>query len=204
MFNQKTLGSPAEKWAATLFILPEKGTFIIDKDFSSTVNVDTNTEINAAEGSIYFPVDKLEVISLSKKESIFSLWAVEPSYSNIEGTIWFGGVLPTPGFKGSEGKILTITFKPIKEGKADIKFKEGLVLANDGNGTDILKEIKSASFILIGPAASDLNDDTYINDQDLSILLANVGILRNPKADINKDGQVDTVDLSILLFHLKK
>jgi len=166
------------------------------------VNVDTNREINAAEGNIYFPTDKLKVVGVSQEESIFSLWAVEPSYSNIEGTIWFGGVLPTPGFKGSEGKILTITFKPIKEGKADIRFEEGLVLANDGNGTDIPKELKSASFILIGPAASDLNDDTYINDQDLSILLANVGIPKNPKADINKDGQVDTVDLSILLFNL--
>lgn len=201
MLDQNMPESHAEEWKATLFILPEEETFIIDEDFSVTVNVNTNIEVNAVEGKIYFPVDKLEVIGLSKEESIFELWVVEPFYSNSDGTIRFAGGLPTPGFEGSEGKILTITFRPKKEGRADIKFEEGLVLANDGKGTDILKELKDASFTLIGPNNSDLNNDTYVNICDLSILLANWDVPENPKADINKDGKVDIADLSILIFY---
>ncbi len=200
--NQKRLENRREEGKAKLFILPEEGTFIVDEDFIATVNVDTNREINAAGVKIYFPVYKLEIVSLSKKESIFELWAVEPSYSNTDGTIWFSGGLPSPGFKGSRGKILTITFKAIKEGRANIRFGEGLVLANDGRGTDILKELKSASYALIGPTSSDLNDDGYIDTSDLDILLSNWGIPENSKADINKDGQVDIVDFSILLLNL--
>ena len=200
--NENRLESSAEKWKATLFILPKEGTFALDEDFQATVNVDTNMEINAASGEIYFPVDELEVIDLSKEESIFSLWVIEPSYSNIDGTIQFVGVLPTPGFKGKEGKILTITFKAKKEGKAEIKFEEGLVLANDGRGTDILKERKGASYELISPIPSDLNSDGDINLADLSILLSNWGIPENPQADINKDSKVDIADFSIFFFYL--
>ena len=202
MFNQKTLENPEEEWRAKLFIRPEEKTFIIDEDFQATVNVETNMEINTAGIKIHFPMDKLEVIDLSKEESIFELWVQEPTYSNIDGTIEFSGGLPTPGFKGNQGKILTITFRAKKEGRADIKFEEGLVLANDGEGTDILKEMKGASFTLIGLGASDLNNDTYINIYDLSILLTNWGIPKNPKADINQDGQVGIADFSILLFNL--
>lgn len=199
VFNSHLTKNSQEDWKATLFILPDKGTFIIDEEFSVTVNVDTNMEINAASGKIYFPVEELEVIGLSKEESIFSLWTAEPSYSNSDGTIQFGGGLPTPGFKGSEGKILTITFKTKEEGEVDVEFEEGLVLADDGKGTNILKEKKGASYALISSISSDLNSDGLVNLYDISILLSNWSTLKNPKADINKDGKVDIADFSILL-----
>lgn len=204
VLNSKPTKNPQKDWEATLFILPEKGTFIIDEEFTATVNVDTNMEINAAGGKIYFPVEQLEVVSLFKANSIFTLWTVEPSYSNDEGTIQFGGGLPTPGFKGSEGNILTITFRVEKEGEAEIEIEEGLVLADDGKGTDILKVQKGASYALISSISSDFNSDGLVNLYDISILLSNWGTPKNPKADINKDGKVDIADFSILLSNFGK
>lgn len=204
VFNSKPTKNPQEDWEAILFMLPEKGTFIIDEEFTATVNVDTNMEINAVSGKIYFPVDELEVIGLSKEGSIFTLWTVEPLYSNEDGTIQFAGGLPTPGFKGSEGEILTITFKTKQEGEANVEFEEGLVLADDGKGTDILKEKKDASYALISSISSDLNTDGSVNLYDLSILLSNWGTLKNPRADINKNGKVDIADFSILLSNFGK
>lgn len=47
----------------------------------------------------------------------------------------------------------------------------------------------------------DLNGDGKVDIIDLSILLYNWGVPKNPKADFNGDGIVDLVDFSIMLFY---
>lgn len=203
-FSKNKPKNPREESQAMLFILPEQGTFILDEVFQITLNVSADAEINAASGKLCFPPDELKVIDISEEESILKFWIIEPFYSNDDGIIQFIGSLPSPGFKGEQGKILTITFKAIKEGKANIEIEEGLVLANDERGTNILKELKGASFAILGLTAADLNNDNYINNKDLDILLANWGIAENSRADINKDGEVNMADFSILLFNLEQ
>ena len=66
--------------------------------------------MNAASGVISFPADKLEVVSLSKTGSVFTLWVQEPSFSNSAGTINFEGIVLNPGFIGAAGKTPTIKF----------------------------------------------------------------------------------------------
>lgn len=187
---------------AELFLQPDKGKFVLDKDFPVRVKLTTNTAINASEAEIYFPADKLEATSISFEGSIFSLWVVEPVCSNIDGTIQFSGILPNPGFQGEKGEILTITFRPKEKGEAQVNFGQALVLANDGKGTNILQESKGASFILEERKIYDLNSDGKINIYDLSILVANWGTPQNPQADLNHDGQVNLTDFSILIFKL--
>jgi hypothetical protein len=83
----------------------------------------------------------LEVVSISKTESIFTLWAEEPSFSNKAGTVNFEGIILNPGFKGSNGKLLTITFRAKTEGQANLSFSSGSVFANDGTGANILSDL---------------------------------------------------------------
>jgi len=111
--------------------------------------------MNAASGVISFPSDKLEVTSLSKTGSIFSLWVQEPTFSNTAGTVNFEGIVLNPGFIGSSGKAITITFRAKAAGNAPLTFSSGAVLANDGQGTNILASLGNASFSLgiAGPAA---------------------------------------------------
>lgn len=131
--------------AATLGISPSSGTFPVGKTFSVSVYASSNDSYNAAAGKISFPDDKLDVVSISKSGSIISLWAQEPSHDS--GSVNFEGIIMNPGHTGS-GKILSITFKVKSAGTANLSFQSASVLANDGNGTEILSGSGSAIFVL--------------------------------------------------------
>jgi len=136
--------------AATLYFSPSSGNFTEGNIF--TVNLMTNTQgeaINNTEAVINFPSDLLELTSVSKFGSIFSLWVLEPNFSNAAGRISFNGGAPTPGYNGSNGKIITMVFKAKKAGQASLVSTSAAVRANDGYGTDVLKNNPQASFILI-------------------------------------------------------
>ena len=140
---------PGVASAATLYFSPSSGEYTIGKTFSVSVYVSSSDQsINAASGVISFPKEKLEVISLSKVGSVFNLWVQEPSFSNSNGTINFEGIVLNPGFTGASGKILTLTFRVKSAGSALINFSSGSVLANDGQGTNILTNLGSAQFSL--------------------------------------------------------
>jgi hypothetical protein len=138
LFPATTLG--ADDNGATLFLLPGNYSYFVGEVFSVSVKLDTGgRSINAAESLIEFPSEKLEVKEISTENSIFDIWPREPFYSNEEGFISFGGGLPTPGFNGSSGTILTILFEAKKEGRANVDFSQGRVLADDGLGTNVLE-----------------------------------------------------------------
>lgn len=139
---------------ATLYLSPSSGSYAIGESFSVAVYVNSAEQaMNAASGNISFPQNKLEVTSLSKGGSIISLWIQEPSFSNSSGTINFEGIILNPGFVGTGGKIITITFKVLGGGSASLIFSSGSVLANDGLGTSILAGMGGANFDLVEAVA---------------------------------------------------
>jgi len=143
--------SPAAAQAASLYFSPSSGTYTVGSTLSVSVYVSSaNQAMNAASGVISFPKDKLEVISLSKTGSIFSLWVQEPSFSNSAGTVNFEGIALNPGFKGAGGKLIAVNFRVKAAGIATLNFSSGSVLANDGQGTNILTSLGNASFGLGG------------------------------------------------------
>jgi len=97
--------------------------------------------MNAMSGVVSFPQDNLELTSISKSGSIISLWVQEPSFSNAAGTASFEGIVLNPGFTGAFGKIITLNFKAKGVGQAPLIYSSGAVLANDGEGTNILSEM---------------------------------------------------------------
>lgn len=139
--------------AATLYFSPSSGSHLVGNVLPVGVYVSSADQaMNAASGIVSFPSDKLEIVSLSKSGSIFSLWVQEPSFSNPpdggQGTVNFEGVVLNPGFTGSAGKIITANFRVKAPGVAILSFSSGLALANDGQGTDILKSLGTAQFSL--------------------------------------------------------
>lgn len=142
--------------AASLYLSPSLGTHTVGSTFSVSVYVSSPDQAaNAASGVILFPQDKLEVISLSKVGSIITQWMPrEPGFSNAKGEIHFEGIVFNPGFTGSAGKIININFKVKAAGIAPLSFSSSSVLANDGQGTNILTSLGKASFSLgIVPSA---------------------------------------------------
>lgn len=191
----------SEKLAAAILLLtPTTGKFYIGDTISVALLVNTlNQSVNAVEGKITFPSDKLEVISISKEDSIISLWAQEPVTSS--NSIAFSGGLPSPGFIGTAGKIMTILFNVKSEGDAVIGIEDAQVLANDGFATNILSEIIPTNLSLskLKIKIADINDNGKVDLIDVSILLTNWGTPKNQNADLNGDGKVSAKDLSILL-----
>lgn len=144
--------------AANLYFSPSSGTYKVGQTFSVSVFVSSADQaMNAASGIVTFPADKLEATSLSKSGSIFTLWVLEPTLNGSTGRATFEGVVVNPGYTGSAGKIVTVNFKVKEAGEAAVRFASGTVLANDGQGTNILASLGSALFALelpvTGPAA---------------------------------------------------
>jgi len=149
---------------ATFFLFPSSQSFQIGEIFAVKLKLDTDFPINAAQCEIYFPPEKLEVLSISKENSIFSLWPDQPSFSNITGKISFSGGKPTPGFKGV-GEIMTVNLKAKQKGLASLMFGEARILADDGKGTDILSFIKEAKFLIQKPVSLSEEQNQVISDQ---------------------------------------
>jgi hypothetical protein len=197
--------SEKQATAATLFLAPTKGNFYVGDTISVSLLVDAPSQsINALEGKITFPSDKLEVINISKTDSIITLWAQEPIFSSNQNSfIVFSGGLPSPGFIGPTGLIITISFKVKGEGNATIDVEDGQVLANDGYGTNILATTTPTRLTLLKPKIkkeiTDINGDNRVDLFDVSILLSNWGIPKDQRADLNGDGKVNIKDFSIIL-----
>jgi len=135
--------------AASLYFSPSSGSYNVGQNLSVGIYVSSSDKaMNAASGIINFTKENLQLISLSKSGSIFNLWVQEPNFSNLEGIVNFEGIVLNPGFTGNSGKILTLNFKVLKPGKANLFFYSGSVLANDGAGTNILDNLGTASFDL--------------------------------------------------------
>ena len=153
--------------AATLYFSPSSGEYTVGKTFSVSIYVSSADQaMNAASGVISFPSDKLEVTSLSKTGSIFNLWVQEPSFSNSAGTVNFEGIILNPGFTGSNGQVVTITFRTKAAGNTPLTFSSGSALANDGKGTNILTGIVDANFSIgtIQPEAPEIVTPAEVAD----------------------------------------
>ncbi len=136
--------------SATLSFAPSTGSFSVGKTFTVNISVDSgSTAVNSANATIEFDSTLVTVDSVSKTGSAFGLWAVEPTFSNSAGTVSFegGNTSPISGKK----QLLSISFKPTKEGSLTLSFKDGTVLAADGKGTNILGD-KLPSTYTIGAA----------------------------------------------------
>lgn len=145
LFALLIVAMPLSANAATLYFSQPAISYNVGSTFSINIYVESKDQgMNAASGIISFPPDKLEFVSLSKRGSIFSIWAEEPFFSEDDNIVNFQGLLLNPGFSGTNGKILSITFKTKAAGTAKLSFTSTSILANDGNGTNILRNSRDA------------------------------------------------------------
>jgi hypothetical protein len=136
-------------YAANISLAPISGTYKVGSTISIVISLTNNQDtINAVSAGLSFSNDTLELTSLSKDGSVMTLWAEDPTYSNVTGKVSFEGGVTNPGFSNSQGKILTLTFKVKKEGQGLVTISSGSVLANDGDATNVLGTLGAAAFIL--------------------------------------------------------
>ncbi len=133
-------------YAAELNLSPSSGSYKV----GDTINVrlllsSPSQSANAISGTLSFSNDVLTLNSISKSNSLVSLWAVDPSYSNSSGVANLEGIILN-GYSGSSGTIVTLVFKAKAMGNANVRFTSSSVLANDGLGTNILTGTGQANF----------------------------------------------------------
>lgn len=142
--------SPHRTFAAgaTLYLSPTSGSFISESTFDISILVNTGDQaINAVSVDLEFPPDKLQIVRSEPSSSVISVWIAQPTFSNKDGRISLTGGLPTPGVNSSAANIITIQFRAKNAGVAKIHFSSNSkVLANDGNGTNILSSTNDSTF----------------------------------------------------------
>jgi len=111
----------------SLYVTPSSGNYNVGDSINVSVKVNTKGEtINAVKATLSFN-ENLKVKSISKSGSILGLWIEDPSYDNSSRKISFGGAGAGTTYKGSAGKIISITFKAEKAGKGTISFSSSSV-----------------------------------------------------------------------------
>lgn len=133
--------------AASLSLSPSTGSFSTGDNVTIRVIVSSQNEsINAVSGTLTFPIDKLQIVSVSKNSSIVNFWAAEPTFSNSSGKVHFEGVTLNPGFQGNAGVVLTLFMKAKSAGEVPLTFSVVSVLANDGQGTNVTQGVTGGAF----------------------------------------------------------
>lgn len=130
---------PFKIWAATLSARPLSTQ--VNAGATFTLSIDLNPQgktINNAEAVVSFPPDLVEAMAINYGGSIFTLWVEQPSFSNSAGTVTFNGGVPNPGYSGSGGHVLSVSFKAKAAGTAQFTVSSAAIRENDGLGTNVL------------------------------------------------------------------
>lgn len=135
--------------AAVLYALPEKTTVALGESFNVDVKINTeDISVNAAQATVRFPSNIIELVDFDNSVSAFNFWVEEPLVSNEDGTLQFiGGT--TNGVSGQTLQVLKITFKAISAGNAQISVNDAVVTAADGRGTNVLSRIEGTAIKVV-------------------------------------------------------
>ena len=188
---------PYNTRAANLSIVPSPANVSVGDIVSVQVVVNTESKyINNGEAIIQFPTDMLEVVSVTKSSSIFSLWVEEPAFSNNSGQITFNGGVADPGFNGNNGSVISVTFRAKKEGNASIIFSDAVIRANDGLGTNILTSQKTGIVQIGKVKESEIPKTTEVVKAEKNEFPAKPSISSLTNPDQNSWYQSSTVSLN--------
>jgi len=131
------------------FVIPSESQYKVGEIFPLKIQL-TGIEvpINAIQADIGFDKNRLEVVEISTKDSFATVF-LQKEMNNELGYARLSGGLPSPGFNAPTGLFGTVYFKAKQAGLAQISFLDtSLVLANDGEGTNVIKEFTVVSYLI--------------------------------------------------------
>lgn len=162
---------PTPKTAS--FNIPDKKQYRLGEIFPVKIDIKgIQTNINAVQADLEFNPEKLEVADISTEESFANVF-IQREINNESGYVRLSGGIPNPGFQGENGIFGTIFFQGKNPGLAEINFlPSSMILANDGRGTNVIKELSSASYLILPERISqdeeELQKNLITTDQNQS------------------------------------
>jgi len=132
------------------FVIPSRGSYRIGEIFTMEIEiVGIKTPINAVQTDLAFNPERLEVVDILTADSFANIF-IQKEINNGVGYTRLSGGVPNPGFLGDTGVFGTVLFKGKSPGVVQVEFlPSSLVLANDGRGTNVLKELAKASYLIL-------------------------------------------------------
>lgn len=131
------------------FIIPPQSQYRLGEIFPMKIDiVGIKIPINVVQTDLSFNPEKIKVVDISTKDSFANIF-IQEEINNDIGYARLTGGLPNPGFNSDHGFFGTVYFQGQSPGLVKIDFlPTSMVLANDGRGTNVLAEIKSASYLI--------------------------------------------------------
>jgi len=131
------------------FIIPEKKQYKIGEIFPVELDVNTkNIPVNAVQTDLSFDTNKVGIVKLSLENSFAQIF-IQKETNNESGYLRLTGGLPNPGFTGEKGHFATAYFLAKQAGLVEFSFlPSSLVLANNGDGTNILKSYPTITYLI--------------------------------------------------------
>lgn len=107
--------------------------------------------VNAAEGTLTYPEELLEVVDIVTASSPLTLWLEAPHVTR-PGAIAYAGGIPG-GAVVSNAPLFTVYFRPVRRGTATFAFHEPetQVLLNDGTGSAAVLALKELVVVIADP-----------------------------------------------------
>lgn len=145
----KSLGFPSTPKTVS-FVIPPKGQYRLGEIFPVKIEITgIETPVNAVQMDLGFDPSKVEVVDMLTQESFANIF-IQKEWNNEGGYARLTGGLPNPGFFAEKGIFATALFKGKAPGVVRIEFlPTSMVLANDGRGTNVLKDLASVSYLIL-------------------------------------------------------
>lgn len=155
---------------ATIVFCTPTDPIIVGESFPVLIGVDSgDSDINGVAPLIMFDTDFLRVDSITKAGSDYSLWTIEPVYSNTLGEITVGAGTPIPLSGTSD--LVTVYFTPLASGTTTFMV-DASILAADGLGTNIYVPSTPPIYTLgIAPYEATLNFSLSSNNPESAIII---------------------------------
>jgi hypothetical protein len=154
------------------FNVTDKGKHSVGEVFPMEIQIDNlQVPINTVQVDLSYDSESLEALEVSTEGSFATVF-IEKSINNEYGMVRLTGGVPNPGYSGKEAFFGTVFFKGKIPGIFEVEFlPTSVVLANDGKGTNVLRNLISTSFLIVdSPIGEPTSDEERVSVSGNSVL----------------------------------
>jgi hypothetical protein len=132
------------------FVVESKGEYYVGDFFPLKIDIaGIKTPVNVVRADLSYDRDVIQVKDISVNDSFADIF-VQKEINNDIGFARLSGGLPNPGFSEEHGLFGTVFFEAVSPGVSKVEFlPSSLVLANDGLGTNVLKDFAVATYLIL-------------------------------------------------------
>lgn len=151
--------------------IPTTGEHVVREIFPMNITISgIKTPINTVRTDIRFDPQTLEVVDISTTNSFANIF-IRKDIDNKGGFARLSGGLPNPGYPETTGLFATFYLRGLKPGITTVKFlPSSVVLANNGRGDNVLKELGSISYLILPNGTVTTNKNQTPENANLKVL----------------------------------